>query len=192
MKARVLQAQLLDNHKYIVDAVPKGDVVRFITQPIYPELPIEYLPSNAVVTPREPELEDAFMSFLHQAQQQQIDVKNSNENALLESQKQLAETPQSAIIVKDLVRKFGDFTAVANTSFDVQRGEIFGLLGPNGAGKTTTFRMLCGLLPASSGTLEVAGMNLRTARAQARAKIGYVSQKFALYSNLTVLDNLKF
>ncbi|MCB2301664.1 ABC transporter ATP-binding protein, partial [Acinetobacter baumannii] len=69
---------------------------------------------------------------------------------------------------------------------------IFGLLGPNGAGKTTTFRMLCGLLPASSGYLEVAGKNLRTARAEARAKVGYVSQKFALYSNLTVLENLKF
>ncbi|MEL1600665.1 ABC transporter ATP-binding protein, partial [Acinetobacter baumannii] len=89
-------------------------------------------------------------------------------------------------------RTFGDFTAVANTSFTVQRGEIFGLLGPNGAGKTTTFRMLCGLLPASSGYLEVAGKNLRTARAEARAKVGYVSQKFALYSNLTVLENLKF
>ena len=104
--------------------------------------------------------------------------------------KQQPEKP--VIVVKDLVRTFGDFTAVANTSFDVYRGEIFGLLGPNGAGKTTTFRMLCGLLPASSGVLEVAGMNLRTARAQARAKIGYVSQKFALYGNLSVLDNLKF
>ena len=101
-----------------------------------------------------------------------------------------AEAP--VIVVQDLVRTFGDFTAVASTSFDVSRGEIFGLLGPNGAGKTTTFRMLCGLLPASSGVLEVAGMNLRTARAQARAKIGYVSQKFALYGNLSVLDNLKF
>ena len=104
--------------------------------------------------------------------------------------KQQLEKP--VIVVKDLVRTFGDFTAVASTSFDVSRGEIFGLLGPNGAGKTTTFRMLCGLLPASSGVLEVAGMNLRTARAQARAKIGYVSQKFALYGNLSVLDNLKF
>ena len=96
------------------------------------------------------------------------------------------------IVVRDLVRTFGDFTAVASTSFDVARGEIFGLLGPNGAGKTTTFRMLCGLLPASSGHLEVAGMNLRTARAQARARIGYVSQKFALYGNLTVRENLEF
>jgi ABC-2 type transport system ATP-binding protein len=90
------------------------------------------------------------------------------------------------------VRKFGDFTAVASTSFEVARGEIFGLLGPNGAGKTTTFRMLCGLLPATSGHLEVAGLNLRHARAQARARIGYVSQKFALYGNLSVRENLEF
>jgi len=74
----------------------------------------------------------------------------------------------------------------------VRRGEIFGLLGPNGAGKTTTFRMLCGLLPASSGFLQVAGVNLRHARARARREIGYVSQKFALYGNLTVLENLDF
>ena len=96
------------------------------------------------------------------------------------------------IEVRDLVRRFGDFTAVASTSFQVRRGEIFGLLGPNGAGKTTTFRMLCGLLPASSGFLQVAGVNLRHARAQARSRIGYVSQKFALYGNLTVAENLAF
>ena len=103
-----------------------------------------------------------------------------------------AKSPEIVIQVKDLVRKFGDFTAIAGASFDVRRGEIFGLLGPNGAGKTTTFRMLCGLLPASSGFLQVAGVNLRTARAQARGKVGYVSQKFALYGNLTVEENLSF
>ncbi|GAB2867118.1 hypothetical protein GCM10027277_40100 [Pseudoduganella ginsengisoli] len=96
------------------------------------------------------------------------------------------------IEVRDLVRKFGNFTAVASTTFDVRRGEIFGLLGPNGAGKTTTFRMLCGLLPATSGTLKVAGVNLRHARAEARRKVGYVSQKFSLYGNLTVAENLRF
>ena len=95
------------------------------------------------------------------------------------------------IVVRDLVRRFGDFTAVASTSFEVARGEIWPA-GPNGAGKTTTFRMLCGLLPATSGHLEVAGLNLRTARAQARGRIGYVSQKFALYGNLTVRENLEF
>lgn len=207
MKARVLQAHLLDNQHYIADAVPKGDVVRFITRTESPSLPADLLPKGVVAEPRAAELEDAFMLLLHEAKHIQKTVL-AQENLALEPSITLIEnsdppqvkTEQSVkqqlekpvIVVKDLVRTFGDFTAVASTSFDVSRGEIFGLLGPNGAGKTTTFRMLCGLLPASSGVLEVAGMNLRTARAQARAKIGYVSQKFALYGNLSVLDNLKF
>ena len=78
-------------------------------------------------------------------------------------------SPEVSIKVENLVKKFGDFTAVSHTSFQVHRGEVFGLLGPNGAGKTTTFRMLCGLLPATEGVLSVAGENLRTARTQARA-----------------------
>ena len=96
------------------------------------------------------------------------------------------------IEVKDLVRAFGDFIAVDHVSFSVCRGEIFGLLGPNGAGKTTTFRMLCGLLPASSGFVHVAGVDLRHARAVARRNIGYVSQKFSLYGDLSVRENLEF
>lgn len=100
--------------------------------------------------------------------------------------------PPVEIEVRDLVKKFGDFTAVAHTSFSVRRGEVFGLLGPNGAGKTTTFRMLCGLLPATSGELRVAGVDLRTARTQARANLGYVAQKFSLYGGLTVYENLRF
>ncbi|CAM3642452.1 ABC transporter ATP-binding protein [Bordetella sputigena] len=103
-----------------------------------------------------------------------------------------AQSSQPAIEVQDLVRKFGDFTAVDRTTFTVARGEIFGLLGPNGAGKTTTFRMLCGLLPASSGVARVAGMDMRTARAQARSRIGYVSQAFALYGDLSAAENLRF
>lgn len=205
MKARMLQAHLLDNQHYIADAVPKGNVVRFITRIESPSLPADLLPKGIVAEPRAAELEDAFMLLLHEAKHTQKTVL-AQENLALDPSiplienfdtlqaepdvKQQLEKP--VIVVKDLVRTFGDFTAVASTSFDVSRGEIFGLLGPNGAGKTTTFRMLCGLLPASSGVLEVAGMNLRTARAQARAKIGYVSQKFALYGNLSVLDNLKF
>ena len=207
MKARVLQAHLLDNQHYIADAVPKGDVVRFITRTESPSLPADLLPKGVVAEPRAAELEDAFMLLLHEAKHIQKTVL-AQENLALDPSITLIENSDSpqvktkqdvkqqlekpVIVVKDLVRTFGDFTAVASTSFDVSRGEIFGLLGPNGAGKTTTFRMLCGLLPASSGVLEVAGMNLRTARAQARAKIGYVSQKFALYGNLSVLDNLKF
>ena len=99
---------------------------------------------------------------------------------------------ETVINVNELVRKFGAFTAVDRLSFSVRRGEIFGLLGPNGAGKTTTFRMLCGLLPATSGTLRVAGFDLRTARASARQRIGYVAQKFSLYSQLSVAENLDF
>ncbi len=94
--------------------------------------------------------------------------------------------------VSGLNRYFGAFHAVQDVSFDVARGEVFGLLGANGAGKTTTFRMLCGLLPASSGTLRVAGQDLRTAPAEARRRIGYVAQRFALYGNLSVAQNLQF
>jgi ABC-2 type transport system ATP-binding protein len=99
---------------------------------------------------------------------------------------------EAVVQVYDLVRRFGKFTAVDHVSFEVRRGEIFGLLGPNGAGKTTTFRMLCGLLPASGGMLRVASMDLRRARASARQRIGYVAQKFSLYGQLSVSENLEF
>ena len=106
-----------------------------------------------------------------------------------------AESGQSAapvIEVHNLQRRFGDFYAVNNISFEVSQGEVFGLLGANGAGKSTTFRMLCGLLPPSGGTLRVAGADLRHAAAAARARIGYMSQKFSLYGNLSVAENLRF
>lgn len=189
IKARTLQAQLLGNSVDIIDAVPKGEQVNFISR--QKELSTDILPQGLVAHRRSAELEDAFMMLLQQTQNQRKHVSVPEQNFQLEQNNNL-KSQQPVIVVKDLVRTFGDFTAVANTSFDVKRGEIFGLLGPNGAGKTTTFRMLCGLLPASSGYLEVAGKNLRTARAEARGKVGYVSQKFALYSNLTVLENLKF
>jgi ABC-2 type transport system ATP-binding protein len=96
------------------------------------------------------------------------------------------------IEVHDLQRRFGDFYAVNNVSFSVAQGEVFGLLGANGAGKSTTFRMLCGLLPPSGGTLRVAGADLRHAAAAARARIGYMSQKFSLYGQLSVAENLRF
>ncbi|HBT4671654.1 TPA: ABC transporter ATP-binding protein [Klebsiella pneumoniae] len=189
-KSRMLQAHLLEKRDTIADAVPKGDAVRFICQsPDDKTTPAEV---NAV--PRDADLEDGFMLLLHQAQQKDNDVGTTApvKPEMVSSRETEHQNEKPVITVKDLVRQFGDFTAVASTSFDVKRGEIFGLLGPNGAGKTTTFRMLCGLLPATSGQLEVAGLNLRTARAKARARIGYVSQKFALYSNLSVKENLTF
>jgi ABC-2 type transport system ATP-binding protein len=106
----------------------------------------------------------------------------------------VAAPPAKDVVVevRDLVRRFGAFVAVDRVSFDVRRGEIFGLLGPNGAGKTTTFRMLCGLLSATSGSLTVAGADLRRGAAHARQAIGYVAQKFSLYGQLTVAENLDF
>jgi ABC-2 type transport system ATP-binding protein len=92
----------------------------------------------------------------------------------------------------DLTRRFGDFTAVDHVSFTVRRAEIFGLLGPNGAGKSTTFKMLCGLLPMTSGTARLAGVSLADAPALARARLGYMSQKFSLYPDLSVRQNLDF
>jgi len=192
-RARTLQASLLENTERITDAVPQGDKVRFITLPDAPHPPDDILPAGAKLACREPVFEDAFMLMLHQAQRKGV-APATTLTKVGGGTKPLTEQDDEApaIIVRDLVRKFGDFTAVASTSFEVRRGEIFGLLGPNGAGKTTTFRMLCGLLPATQGQLQVAGMNLRTARAEARARIGYVSQKFALYGNLTVKENLTF
>ncbi len=99
---------------------------------------------------------------------------------------------EEVIAVKNLERSFGNFYAVKGISFSVRRGEVFGLLGANGAGKSTTFRMLCGLLPASGGTLQVAGRDLRTAAARARNRIGYMAQKFSLYGDLSVMENLRF
>lgn len=100
--------------------------------------------------------------------------------------------PETIIHVRDLVKRFGDFTAVSDVSFDVRRGETFGLLGPNGAGKSATFRMLCGLLPVTSGEVEVAGHDLRTSPARARERLGYMAQRFSLYAQLTVEKNLRF
>lgn len=99
---------------------------------------------------------------------------------------------ENVIEVKNLVKKFGSFTAVDNLSFAVPRGQIFGFLGPNGSGKTTTIRMLLGLLPPSAGTALVLGHDVRRQALSIRARLGYMSQKFTLYDDLTVEENLTF
>ncbi|MFC2553889.1 MAG: ATP-binding cassette domain-containing protein [Lautropia mirabilis] len=206
MAARMLQARLLDAASAVVDAVPRGGQVRFIRRPDVDEAALRPLLENVEVHPRPAELEDAFMLMLRQHAEAIVGQSSSEEppaagtDRTLQGRRNDEPTAPAAveanaepvIVVRDLVRRFGDFTAVASTSFEVLRGEIFGLLGPNGAGKTTTFRMLCGLLPATSGSLQVAGANLRVAPARARARIGYVAQKFSLYATLTVRENLAF
>lgn len=99
----------------------------------------------------------------------------------------------SAVIeVRDLTRRFGDFVAVKSVSFQVERGEVFGYLGANGAGKSTTIRVLCGLLSPSSGSAIVAGHDVAKAPESVRLAVGYMSQRFSLYPDLTALENLDF
>ena len=100
--------------------------------------------------------------------------------------------PENAIVTENLTKKFGDFTAVNDVNFIIPRGEIFGLLGPNGAGKTTTIRMLCGLLTPSEGTARVLGHDVLREPEKVKSKIGYMSQKFSLYDDLTSYENLDF
>jgi ABC-2 type transport system ATP-binding protein len=103
-----------------------------------------------------------------------------------------ADAPDPAISARGLVRKFGNFTAVNDVSFTVKRGEIFGFLGPNGSGKTTVIKMLTGLLPLSGGEAGVEGLNVRSDAERVRERIGYMSQNFSLYPDLTVTENLTF
>src|SRR5665213_1594249 len=99
---------------------------------------------------------------------------------------------ETVIKTKDLTKRFGDFIAVDNISFEVKKGEIFGFLGANGAGKTTAMRMLCGLSIPSSGNATVAGFNVYHQTEKIKKNIGYMSQKFSLYEDLTVKENIRF
>jgi ABC-2 type transport system ATP-binding protein len=172
----------------VVDALIDGDDVRIVMAPAVtpnsrqlwpagPELSIEAV---------QPSIEDAFVATLRSSggvttARSTVAAPSTNHG-----------DNEDVIVVRNAQRRFGDFQAVKGISFTVRRGEVFGLLGANGAGKSTTFRMLCGLLPASGGELRVAGYDLRRAAARARARIGYMAQRFSLYGNLSVLQNLEF
>lgn len=142
--------------------------------------------------PATPAFEDAFVDLLGSEKE----GKETTETLATEASRASPHGPATegdpVVVVEGLRKFFGRFEAVKSSSFTVHRGEIFGLLGANGAGKTTTFRMLCGLLTPSGGSLRVAGVDMRRATSAARARIGYVAQKFALYGNLSVDQNLAF
>ncbi|BDH46591.1 ABC transporter ATP-binding protein [Salmonella enterica subsp. enterica serovar Choleraesuis] len=132
-----------------------------------------------------PRFEDAFIDLLGGAA--------SAESPLGEIINEVEKNPQETVIeARALTRRFGEFIATDNVSFEVKRGEIFGLLGPNGAGKSTTFKMMCGLLVPSDGQALVLNLDLKTSSGKAREHLGYMAQKFSLYGNLTVEQNLRF
>ena len=142
--------------------------------------------SDYTLSARTPLLEDAYIN---------LSLHGNSPVIIQEPVPEQVETsaPNEVIIdVQGIKKQFGSFTAVHDSNFKVYRGEIFGLLGPNGAGKTTTFRMICALLNPSAGKILIEGMSLSNAKSSVRATIGYVAQKFCLYRNLTVQQNLKY
>ncbi|MGC8494507.1 MAG: ATP-binding cassette domain-containing protein [Syntrophobacteraceae bacterium] len=187
VKPRQLQFRLV-GEAGVVDATLEGERVRLVTasEPAM-EDPLFQGLTPAPVSPR---FEDGFMTLVRRAAGRTVDTVSVSQGPGREAKN--GDPEEVVVEVRNLYKRFGDFTAVKDVSFQVRRGEIFGLLGPNGAGKSTTFRMLCGLLPPSEGTLSVAGVDLRRARASARQRIGYVAQKFSLYGQLTVAENLDF
>jgi ABC-2 type transport system ATP-binding protein len=190
IKNRSLQ-QKLSEGPGVVDAVIQGDGVRIVMESGLPGEAGSLLPAtdNVSIEAVAPRFEDGFISSI------MADSPATGRPPVSKSERSrstFTEPEESIIEVSDLKRRFGDFYAVRGVTFSVRRGEVFGLLGANGAGKSTTFRMLCGLLPPSGGSLSVAGLDLRRAAAAARARIGYMSQKFSLYGNLSVRQNLHF
>ena len=172
----------------VVDTVIQGEAVRVVTA--VPggggDALAEGVP-GAAVTAVPPRFEDSYVALLKAAEPRGTAVRTEISGA-----HGGAADGEPVIRAERLERRFGDFFAVREVSFEVHPGEVFGLLGANGAGKTTTFRMLCGLLPATGGEMRVAGVDLRRAAPRARARIGYMAQKFSLYRNLSVLQNLRF
>jgi ABC-2 type transport system ATP-binding protein len=182
---RVALQHALDNPA-VIDGTVQGDALRLMVraQTPVPAPTALGLAPGAVLVPARPRFEDAFIDLLGGGP--------SGTSQLAEHYRVIAATDAPAIIAAGLTRRFGDFTAADAISFTVPRGQIFGLLGPNGAGKSTTFKMLCGLLTPSAGNGSVAGFDLRHAKADARQSLGYMAQKFSLYGDLSVQQNLNF
>ena len=186
----------------VIDTLLRGDTVRVVLDTGADPKPIGTRVGVQLQSTR-PRFEDAFIDLLTarissgaplevHAPRPQRPAQRLAQQPIRRAEKEDGETRDEVIRIEGVTRAFGSFLAVNNASFTVRRGEVFGLLGANGAGKTTTFRMLCGLLAPTSGTLLVAGVNMRRAPAKARARIGYMSQGFSMYRELSVARNLKF
>ena len=176
----------------VIDGVIQGRNLRLVFKDrpaanVTPSLPIGPLPGDSGDMTLEavpPRFEDAFVDVLGGGP--------GGRSVLAEQMRPVDGRDEAVIEAVGLTKRFGSFTAVNNVSFSIRRGEVFGFLGPNGAGKSTTFKMLCGLLKPSEGTARVTGLDLKTASSQARRRLGYMAQKFSLYGNLSVRQNLDF
>jgi ABC-2 type transport system ATP-binding protein len=190
-KKREVQEKLAGNPG-VTDAIIQGEWVRLVMDTREPVEAEKVLPGmeRASLQPVPPRFEDSFIAMLRSKESYNTGPPGMEKISASPSRPE--SSGGSVIEVKEVKRRFGDFYAVKGITFEVNRGEIFGLLGANGAGKSTTFRMLCGLLPTSEGSLRVSGVDLRRAAAAARARIGYMSQKFSLYGNLSIGENLRF
>ncbi len=168
----------------IIDGVIQGEAVRLVVaEGAAPPRPEDLGVPDAVIVPAQPRFEDAFVAMLG-GQPKRTQAFQSPGRATAGS--------GAAVEAAGLTKTFGDFTAADRISFTIKRGEIFGLLGPNGAGKSTTFKMMCGLLRPTAGTARVDGYDLYRAPSIARGRLGYMAQKFSLYSDLSVRQNLDF
>lgn len=167
---------------FIEDAFMEGSSVRLVLAENMPEATFTEIRSEGV--PARPVLSDAYMALIGG-----INHAPSPFSAM-HADRPAVQHGLPRIEARNLTKKFGDFTAASNVSFDVSSGEIFGLLGPNGAGKSTTFRMLCGLLRPTSGTCAVDGVNLLNSQSRARSRLGYMAQKFSLYPDISVARNI--
>lgn len=171
----------------IIDGVIQGSDVRIVTREKTDHpIPIASLEDgNQIrIEPTAPRFEDAFIDILGGGP--------GGRSVLAEETPRIEATQEAIVEAKGLVKRFGSFTAADHISFRIHAGEIFGLLGPNGAGKSTTFKMMCGLLKPTEGEAYVNGYHLQEAPAKARSQIGYMAQKFSLYGNLSVRQNLEF
>jgi ABC-2 type transport system ATP-binding protein len=175
---RKILSQLLDRPG-IVDGVIQGKKIRIVCAPSFP---VDSRDSEWQAV--DPRFEDAFVDILGGGP--------SGESVLARTMPEKKKSNTYPIQAEHLTKRFGQFTAANKVSFTIKRGEIFGLLGPNGAGKSTIFKMLCGLLQPTSGKALVSGFNLKIAPSKARSRIGYMAQKFSLYGDLSVEENLNF
>jgi ABC-2 type transport system ATP-binding protein len=170
----------------VMDGVIQGHAVRLVLREgaAVPDLKELDVGDEAQLVPVAPRFEDAFIEALGGGP--------GGDSALAQRLRPGPGDHDTVVEALALTKRFGSFTATDHVGFDVKRGEIFGLLGPNGAGKSTTFRMMCGLLTPTSGTARVMGIDLKTSASQARQRLGYMAQKFSLYTNLTIKQNLQF